>query len=126
MDYEKLYKEALERARTIVENQNASSVWKDWLCNTFPELKSEDERIREELITFVKGSIQDEESEQRKAYLDWLEKQEQKPAWSEEDEAHINSIIDYLLDYKLLVYEEDMNVANGAQKELNWLNSLKE
>ena len=51
---------------------------------------------------------------------------EQKPAWSEEDEAHINGIIDYLLDYKLLVYEEDMNVANGVQKELDWLKSLKE
>ena len=51
---------------------------------------------------------------------------EQKPAWSEEDEVHINSIIDYLLDYKLLVYEEDMNVANGVQKELDWLNSTKQ
>lgn len=44
---------------------------------------------------------------------------------SKEDEAHINGIIDYLLDYKLFVYEEDMNVANGVQKELDWLKSLQ-
>lgn len=43
-----------------------------------------------------------------------------------DDEAHINSIIDYLLDYKLLVCEEDMNVVNGVQKELDWLQFLKE
>ena len=50
----------------------------------------------------------------------------QNNEWGEEDEAHINSIIDYLLDYKLFVYEEDMNVANGVQKELDWLQSIKE
>lgn len=119
MDYKEKYEQALERARTIVENQNASSVWKDWLCNIFPELKSEDERIREELITFVKGSIQDEESEQRKAYLDWLEKQGQKPAWSVEDEVKINRIVAYL---------ENLNVADNdiLLKDVDWLKSLKE
>ena len=55
-----------------------------------------------------------------------LKKIEQKSAWSEEDEAHINSIIDYLLDYKLLVYEEDMNVANGVQEEIDWLKNIKQ
>lgn len=47
-------------------------------------------------------------------------------AWSEDGKAHVNSIIGYMLDYKLFVYEEDMNVANGVQKELDWLKSLKE
>ena len=47
----------------------------DVVAKFLPKKESEDERIRQELITFVKGSIQDEESEQRKTYLAWLEKQ---------------------------------------------------
>ena len=62
----------------------------------------------------------------RQGLNDAIGKVVRKPAWSEEDEAHINGIIDYLLDYKLLVYEEAMNVANGVQKELDWLKSLKQ
>ena len=30
------YDEAIESAKEIVNNQNASSIWKDWLRNTFP------------------------------------------------------------------------------------------
>ena len=80
MDYKKKYKEALERARTIVENQNASSVWKDWLCNTFPELKeSEDERIRKELLDYCKTKAEkypnDPKYKNIGAWIAWLEKQ---------------------------------------------------
>ena len=84
----KAYDEAVESARTIVENRNASSVWKDWLCNTFPELKeSEDERIRKVLIDYFKRYKEQEECGIKTFYgiptddiLAWLEKQgKQKP-----------------------------------------------
>lgn len=49
MDYEKKYKEALERAREIHNEHRAQCF--DVMVKVFPELKeSEDERIRNELI----------------------------------------------------------------------------
>ena len=48
MDYEKKYKDALERAKTIY----GASECKDILCTLetiFPELKNKDERIKEEI-----------------------------------------------------------------------------
>lgn len=105
------------------------------------ELKDdEDERIRQELITFVKGSIQDEESEQRKAYLAWLEKQgeptdndmiealrteyekgkadaiaETQKEWSEEDENILRTII-----------SDGIRGAEFDMLQIDWLKSLKQ
>ncbi len=86
MEYEKLYKDALERARTIVDNKNASSVWKDWLRNTFPELKeSEDERVRKWIIENIQETLDidgffEGQKIMAKNAIAWLEKQgEQKP-----------------------------------------------
>ena len=73
-NYGQKYYEALERARKLQENSNGM-ILKKWLWNIFPELKeSEDERIRKELIEFVKsrGGFKQE-------YIDWLEKQGEKP-----------------------------------------------
>ena len=56
--------------------------------------ESEDEKIRKELILFVKGNIQDEESEQRKDYLAWLEKQ--KYVWDNDDEQLFNIVTNYI------------------------------
>lgn len=80
MDYEKLYKEALENAREIIKNKDASSVWKNWLYNNFPELaESEDDRIRKGIIRNLmylmdraEGFVKDELNER----IVWLEKQE--------------------------------------------------
>ena len=118
--YEKRYKEALERARTIVENKDASSVWKDWLRNTFPELaESEDERIRKVLLNDFKNSCSEYycEGVNRDMIIAWLEKQgEQKPAWSEEDE--------YVLED---VEEAIINYWHGDTQDilLDWLKSLR-
>ena len=81
MDYEKAYKETLEKARTIIKNRNASSVWKDWLCNTFPELQeSEDEKIRKELLEHCKNQAKPyvqtgNKCPQIQSWITWLEKQ---------------------------------------------------
>ena len=69
----KAYDVALERAKEIVNNQNASSIWKDWLRNTFPELKNEDERVRKELIELI-GCMHDADP-RKKGWIAWLEKQ---------------------------------------------------
>ena len=50
MDYEKMYKEALERAKKFY-NELAACRTKQKVAAIFPELReSEDERIREDLI----------------------------------------------------------------------------
>lgn len=67
MNYEQKYKEALERAKKLYEQGTIT----ESLNYIFPELEeSEDERIRKELIKFVKVNIPDEER-----YIVWLEKQ---------------------------------------------------
>lgn len=74
MDYEKRYKEALERARELY-----SQHWVEWsdkdIENIFPELKeSEDEKVRKEIIEYIKIGTY------REDWIAWLEKQgEKKP-----------------------------------------------
>lgn len=79
MDYEKKYKEALERARKI-ENKEPVDVPDGTSIPVaiFPELKeSEDERIRKELIRAFKSfnSIKVWNGIERTNILAWLEKQ---------------------------------------------------
>lgn len=83
MDYEKKYKEALERARELQENSNGM-ILKKWLWGVFPELKeSEDERIRKAIKKALQvrcdGSriISDEPVTLEEAIV-WLEKQSNK------------------------------------------------
>lgn len=79
MDYEKVYKEALERAMDAYKDTDRHL--KATIERIFPELKeSEDERIRKELISFIsdrKNWFPKEET--KTSWLAWLEKQgEQK------------------------------------------------
>ena len=77
MDYEKKYKDALERAREFQKS-------KDGLCvltaeSIFPELnESEDEKIRKELIFYLGDMPEDTELRNgvtNRDVLSWLEKQ---------------------------------------------------
>lgn len=84
MDYEKAYKEALERAKGVIEQNPLMEYLKKGIEYIFPELKeSEDERIRKGIIRNLEyladraeGFVKDELKER----IAWLEKQgEQKP-----------------------------------------------
>jgi hypothetical protein len=111
MDYEKAYKEALERAREFQKS-------KDGLCvltaeSIFPELQeSEEERIRKMIINHLtqeRGSLSNDEAAEAIA---WLEKQgEKKPTWSEEDEEYLRRAINATKD--------------GYPMTTKWLKSLK-
>lgn len=87
----KRYDESIERAKDYVEKQNPPV---DVLYKVFPELKeSEHERIRKELIQYLKDYPTNLPNGQycRDDFFRWLEKQkEQAPTaqlvWSEEDE----------------------------------------
>lgn len=65
MDYEQKYKDALERAKRMFSEKELNYL--------FPELKeSEDERIRKEIIEYIKTGTY------HKNWVVWLEKQEEK------------------------------------------------
>jgi len=77
-DYKKLYKEALERAKTIHNEHRAQCA--DIMMKVFPELaESEDEKIRKELL----NAFQESENslymiltpQKRESFITWLEKQ---------------------------------------------------
>jgi hypothetical protein len=109
MDYKKLYKKALERAREYWETDNDNTLdikAKGTMEYLFPELvESKDERIRKVLIDLVKCN-------ERSGYkllnnvptsslIAWLEKQNIKQGWSEENERMKNIAIQackYMVD----------------------------
>ena len=81
MNYEQKYKEALERARIsrlqlLDIGEEATEIE-----HIFPELReSEDEKIRKEIIDYIKNSTCQVGDETYKSWIVWLEKQgEQKP-----------------------------------------------
>lgn len=120
MDYEKMYREALERANFAHKDEDRHL--KATLERIFPELnESEDERIRKGLIkglsamrdihkhqTFSDDAININDA------IDWLEKQGEQPSWSEAD-------IEMLDNCLGLIQEID-----STQEEQNWLKSLKD
>ena len=65
----KAYDKAIERARKLQENSNGM-ILKKWLWDIFPEFaESEDERIRKEIINYIKTGTY------HKDWIAWLEKQ---------------------------------------------------
>ena len=82
--YEKKYKEALERAKTLYENANGM-ILKKWVEQVFPELaESQDEKIRKWIIDDIMYNMNNEPlnnseyKKQAQKALAWLEKQGKK------------------------------------------------
>lgn len=96
MNYEKKYKEALEKARQFSERplQEDSSSIVEYI---FPELKeSEDEKIRKALIRFHKSTINIDGVNGEKIVA-WLEKQGgTSKEWTISDAATFKELIDFL------------------------------
>lgn len=102
-----------------------------------PELKeSEDEKVRKEIIEYLKQNVphhHDDEVLKSREWIAWLEKQgerkpiEQKPAWSEEDEYQINTIL-HRLDLKREKYKNKGNQVEEKRykTQYDWLRILKE
>ena len=152
MNYEKKYKEALEKARQFSERplEEDSSTIVEYI---FPELKeSEDERIRKAVIemihdtpnieceenynvrkedviawlekqgtSYTKRDVDDAFVEGMAFAKDELEKQCEKPAWSEEDTFKVQRICKYLDEAKK--YYADITEVRDC---IDWLKSLKQ
>lgn len=127
MNYEKAYKDALERAKSIHNEHRAQC--HDVMTKVFPELaESEGERIRKYLMDYVKsagvGHSLFDSINTRENILLWLEKQgEQKLSWCEEDEKIWTQVINEIEAIKSsssTIFEK-----NIAQDKIYWLKSLK-
>lgn len=107
----------------------------------FPELReSEDERIRKKLIgIFTNQSLCDVYNLKSEDVLAYLNKQkehvpeneesgtrkEQKPTWSEEDEKHINNILDIIDYWKATARFVSYQDGTAVDRDINWLKSLR-
>jgi len=126
MDYEKKYKEALERARQFSEKPYLEDS-KGIVDYIFPELKeSKGEKIRKKIIATIHLYYGEPLEDEAKEMIAWLEKQgEQKPTeWSEKDEDTLHCIIDALdsLDIRTNTNGEH----EDHTEEIYWLKSLKD
>ena len=99
MDYEKAYKEALERARNL--HKDAIDMEESLLAKQceiiFPELEeSEDEKIRRELIAYFRNNsvtIKWSGLDVKKV-IEWLEKQGQTFTKKDVDDAYLKGLCD--------------------------------
>ena len=98
---------------------------KEKLDGFFPELcESEDEKIRKEIISYIKSSA----AVTNKKWIAWLEKQGEQKPWSEEDEKMLDSIIEEIRpfgecpDYPT---DEDREYYYGRTEMIDWLKSIK-
>ena len=116
MDYEKLYKEALNKAKSKIWNDKGHVLYEDDIVEIFPELaESEDDRIKKALIKCMERFPYDRLEINGVSIEDaiaWLEKQgKNKPSWGEEDEKIIET----------MCKEGDLKPS-----EMRWLKSLKD
>ena len=134
MDYEKKYKESVEKLRYKITDNNGSIDYKaivivDELQDIFPELcESEDERIRKAIVEALNShcnsiNILSARGYQMEDIEAWLEKQgEQKHAeWSKEDEHRRKDAI-YFLESAKRHYADTSEI----EKSIDWLKSLPE
>lgn len=120
MDYEKKYKEALERAKMILCNVCEGSASANDIETIFPELaESDDERIRKEIIHYILYKASGISAEQEHAWIAYLEKQkERKPAeWRDR-------LKDEIKHLKIDVYDQSHQFDLGARSSLTFLESF--
>ena len=98
MDYKKKYKDALEKAKSMIDDlrKGEDILAVSNLESMFPELKeSEEERIRKEIIRVLKGEISFTSEKENEKFIAWLEKQGDK-----------NKLIQELGEYKVKYIQE--------------------
>lgn len=133
MDYEKAYKEALERAKDYYKANQiiCDSEENEVLSDIFPELKESEEkkvkRILHSISSKMSFHLHDIFTEEEFQCFDawsnaWLKKQALKPKWSEEDDKRQISITEYLNE----LYDDNRFSLDELTDLETWLNSLKQ
>lgn len=128
MDYKEKYEKSLERLIEGLIEETRESEWgimEEDLIDIFPELKGlKDERIRQELIFYLGDMPEDTELRNgitNRDVLGWLEKQSEKPTWSEEDEKLYKLSVENLTELMHRFGEEYGKVGDC----INWFKSIK-
>lgn len=123
MNYEEKYKEALkimESLHSVVKYQSSSDALlvSQTIEKAFHELReSEDEKIRKEIISYIKSSA----AVTNKDWIAWLEKQgEHEPSWSEEDEKFINYAISLTDDAQIKNFLKSLKDRVQPQHKQEW------
>ena len=120
MNYEEKYKEALERAKALIETNTSDALFhlKD-IESIFPELKeSEDERIRKWCISHFKAAVLvTKNNAEYKEYLNnkvipWLEKQGETYTKKDVDDAWVEGVC---YARRELEKQDLQNLANSAK-----------
>ncbi len=129
-------KEKFKEAKRLYQTANADQRYV--LETLFPELnESEDERIRKELIAYIKDQqssfisppdcrdkYEEEENDKYNSWIVWLEKQsEQNSAWSEEDKNAIQVLKDIVRHSDEI--NEKIYIMPLKEKLYDWLKSLR-
>lgn len=141
IDYEKKYKEALEKARQLCAYPTTKPFTSD-LQDLFPELRELDgEKIRKEIIEYIKTGTY------HKDWIAWIEKQQNpvgfnigdeitvngqvcrvvaidKDAWSEEDINHVKSILSTIECCKDQ-FPNSQAVVEAYNADIDWLKNLR-
>lgn len=132
MDYEKKYKEALERAKKWYYAPNADKIptyANKIITEIFPELKEdEDERISKEIIKYLERTVPHHHRDEvlkSKEWTAWLEKQSKRKTWSEEDEHRIK-LLEALCEDKLCESVPNSTMYEEMKITIDWINSIKE
>ena len=127
MDYKQKYEEALEWARKVIQGKIGFVL--DDVLNKFPELKeSEDERIRKELITYLK-SQGCSAVWNFKDWIAWLEKQgEQKLLNNDKYQTVSVEILDRLYESEKeleQLKQGEHKPADKVEQESTWNEKIK-
>ena len=129
----KAYDEALSKARFYYGNCPLEPEKKK-LEKLFPQLcESEDERIRKELIFFLKEEVPQcsikEHADKLKEFVSYLEKQKDaSQEQKQEDEKMLDSVIRIITQFDDLAHEPTFagpKWTHPYTKELNFLNGLR-
>ena len=121
MDYKK-YKEALERAKIWQKHlyEVGNKDYADELNYIFPELReSEDERIKKEIVDFIKHTNKYGSNEKCESWLAWLEKQKAIDVLDEEEREFADNVDSYRKDMDEF-YKKGYNAGREAEKQY-WL-----
>ena len=97
-NYKKKYEQAIENLKKIKAANKDNKELVDFIEYKYPELKESDDRIRKEIIEFLKIKLKlAEESEyiteNLERWIDWLEKQGQMPTDKVEPKFKVGDII---------------------------------
>ena len=135
MDYEKKYKEALERARIYRDNAKAVEEYSAVARyeNIFPELReNEDEKIRKEIIEYLTVTREKDlvGHPERQRWITYLEKKkEQKPKniLTDDDSlqtAYLKGQTDVIEDPKAYGLQKEQNPAEWSEEDKDYYDTI--